>query len=287
LFNPPLTIEQAWRQGAGLLICSDSATLDSQLLLLKALDKDNRAYLLTWPEKILSEGQISQFEYLITQRLEGRPIAHLMGYREFWGLELKVNASTLIPRPDTEIIIDTVLELYQDKLDKPLNALDLGTGTGAIALALKSECPAWQLDAVEYDKAAFELAKLNSSRLNLPVDVYHGSWFEPLPELNSYHLIVSNPPYIDEQDPHLTQGDVRFEPKSALTAENDGLADIEVIVDKSRCYLQQNGYLVIEHGYQQGQSVQAIFQQYPEFTDIQTREDLAGQPRITLARFFR
>ncbi|MCU4675353.1 peptide chain release factor N(5)-glutamine methyltransferase [Catenovulum sp. 2E275] len=286
LFDSPLNIEQAWRSAASLLVNSESARLDSQLLLLHALEKTERSYLLTWPERELSQTQIDQFSALIKQRITGVPVAHLIGNREFWGLALAVNASTLIPRPDTEVIIETVLDLYQHQLNDTLKALDLGTGTGAIALALKSECPNWQIDAVEYSKQAAELAQQNSTALNLAINIYQGSWFEPL-NLNpqQYQLIVSNPPYIEENDPHLAQGDVRFEPESALVAANNGMADIEHIIETAQHFLADQAWLILEHGYQQAGAVQAVFNQYASYQLVQTISDLSGQPRITLAQF--
>ncbi|WAJ71329.1 peptide chain release factor N(5)-glutamine methyltransferase [Catenovulum adriaticum] len=290
LIQAPFSIEQVWRQAASLLTESDSAQLDAQLLLLKILNKNDRAYLHTWPEKILTETQILAFEQDLQQRLAGKPVAHILGFKEFWGLELQVNASTLIPRPDTEIVIDTVLNLYQSKLMSQIKVLDLGTGTGAIALAIKSECPQWQVDAVEYSAPAYQLAKSNAERLNLPINVYQGSWFEPLKQGNNsplkYDLIVSNPPYIDKNDPHLVQGDVRYEPESALIANDNGLSDIKHIIEQSPNYLTKQAWLIIEHGYQQAQAVQSLFNLFPHFKHIQTQPDLSGQPRITFAQFY-
>lgn len=286
------TLEQAWRLGANLLHLSESAQLDSQLLLLHVLNKPDRAYLLTWPEKILTVDEINNFQLLLEQRIQGIPIAHILGYKEFWGLTLAVNSSTLIPRPDTEIIVESVLDLYQTQLDKPLTVLDLGTGTGALALAIKSECETWQIDAVEFNQQAYLLAKQNAQTLKLPINLYHGSWFTPLNEsanqslesVKRYDLIVTNPPYIDEHDPHLVQGDVRFEPRSALTSPEQGLADIEYIIRTSRAYLHSNAWLIIEHGYQQAPFVAAFFKQYG-FSHVHSRTDLANHPRITLGQF--
>lgn len=306
-----LSIEHAYRKAASLLTESDSSVLDAQLLLLAALDKSDRVYLMTYPEVLLTLVQAEAFQALINRRLQGEPIAHILGEREFWGLTLKVNASTLIPRPDTETLIETVLQLYQandpqigthisahisahigshtnsqaeNQINSAFNVLDLGTGTGAIALALKSEYPNWQVHAVEYNPDAFQLAKINSRALQLPIQLYLGSWFEPLNKVDTlFDLIVSNPPYIDSLDPHLIQGDVQFEPKSALVASKSGIADIEHIIKAATHHLKVGGYLMFEHGYQQAQIVRDLFE-LQGYQSIQTVQDLGGNDRVTFAQ---
>lgn len=208
-------------------IHSDSARLDAELLLCHVLARP-RSYLFTWPERTLTDAQLEAFETLLARRERGEPVAHLTGRREFWKLELEVSADTLIPRPDTETLVEAALELLPEE---PRRVADLGTGTGAIALALASERPAWQLVATEKVAAAAALARRNRDRLGLAnVEILQGSWCEPL--AGHFDMIVSNPPYIDPQDPHLTQGDVRFEPRSALVAEDAGLADIRLIAEQ-------------------------------------------------------
>ncbi|KMT66434.1 SAM-dependent methyltransferase [Catenovulum maritimum] len=279
------SLEQAWRHAASLLTKSDSATLDAQLLLLAAIERESRIYLMTYPETLLTFEQADKFTQLIEQRLTGKPVAHILGIREFWGLPIQVNPSTLIPRPDTETLIDTVLEKYRDRINEPLTVLDLGTGTGAIALALKSECPNWQVHAVEFNPDAFQLAISNSQKLSLDIELHLGSWFSALPKNFplKFDLIVSNPPYIDENDPHLNQGDVCFEPKSALVADNQGLSDIELITHQAKGFLKPSAYLMFEHGYQQADLVQNIFQS-EGYSAIETIKDIAENDRVTLAQ---
>ena len=258
---------------------SDSPKLDAEVLLLHVLDKP-KSYLFTWPEAELTDVQLSTFEKLIAERETGHPVAHLVGVREFWSLELEVNNSTLIPRPDTETLVEKALSL-----DLPINAkmLDLGTGTGAIALSLASEQPDWQVTAVDYSEQAVSLAKRNQQKLALNnVTILHSDWFSSVSN-QQFDLIVSNPPYIDELDEHLNQGDVRFEPKSALVAPDNGMADIKLIIEQARQYLAPNGYLLIEHGYQQALLLQEFFAQMA-YSNILTIKDMAGCDRVTMAQ---
>jgi release factor glutamine methyltransferase len=257
---------------------SDSARLDAELLLMHILQV-NRAWLFTWPEKEIPPDQTSQLVELLQRRAQGEPIAYLTGVREFWSLPLKVAPSTLIPRPDTETLIEWALSLT---LPEHTRAVDLGTGTGAIALALASEQPRWQVSAVEFYSEAVELARENAQRLGLAVKVEQGSWFEPVQ--GTYDLIVSNPPYIDPNDHHLNEGDVRFEPRSALVANNGGMSDIEHIIATAPQYLNANAWLLLEHGYDQADAVCACLRQHG-FIDVENRRDLGGQPRISAGRW--
>ncbi|MFD2168367.1 peptide chain release factor N(5)-glutamine methyltransferase [Thalassotalea euphylliae] len=260
---------------------SDSPLLDCQILLCHVLDKP-QTYLMTWPDLVLTSQQTHQFYSLYKRRMQGEPIAYIVGEREFWSLPLKVAPSTLIPRPDTETLVERVLagEHVQDA-----NVLDLGTGTGAIALALASEKPNWKITAVDFNHEAVELAKSNQQALALGnVTVIHSDWFSSIENDVKFDLIVSNPPYIDEDDVHLSQGDVRFEPKSALVAPNQGLADIEHIADTARNYLVDGGKVFIEHGYDQGDAVRAIFHELG-YDEARTEKDLASNDRVTWAIF--
>lgn len=276
-----LTVAQALVWATQILQnTSDSPKLDAEVLLLHVLDKP-KSYLFTWPEAELTEVQLSTFKKLIAERETGHPVAHLVGVREFWSLELEVNNSTLIPRPDTETLVEKALNL-----DLPTNAkmLDLGTGTGAIALSLASEQPDWQVTAVDYSEQAVSLAKRNQQKLALNnVTVLQSDWFSAVPN-QQFDLIVSNPPYIDELDEHLNQGDVRFEPKSALVAPDNGMADIKLIIEQARQYLAPNGYLLIEHGYQQALLLQEFFAQMA-YSNILTIKDMAGCDRVTMAQW--
>ena len=257
---------------------SDTPRLDLEVLLCHVLDKP-RSYLFTWPEKVLEQKTVMQFNELLQRRAEGEPIAHLTGEKEFWSLSLAVNATTLIPRPDTELLVETALNL----LDKPTaHVLDLGTGTGAIALALANERPNWKIIAVDSVPEAVVLAEKNRQRLGLGnVRLLQSHWFKEISR-QKFDLIVTNPPYIDAGDPHLKAGDVRFEPDSALVSGNNGLADIELIISGAKDYLIDGGWLLIEHGYLQAEAVSALLNEQG-YGQISTQHDMAGHPRLTLA----
>lgn len=264
-----------------LLATSDSAKLDVELLICFVIDKP-RTYLLTWPEQTLSLTQTTQFVELLLRRMQGEPIAYIVEMREFWSLPLQVSPATLIPRPDTEVLVELVLNNHSAE---GVSCLDLGTGTGAIALALASEQGSWQIDAVDFSHDAVALAKTNASNLNLAqVNIFQSDWFSAVAENKHYDVIVSNPPYIDEQDHHLAQGDVRFEPKTALVADDSGLADIKFIVCQARNYFNQLGYLYIEHGFEQSIAVQNILAEHG-YKKIQTFKDYNDNDRITCGCF--
>jgi len=274
-----LSIEALIEQGKQqLLLCSDSAKLDAQLLLCYVINKE-RTYLLTWPEKQLSDLEAKSYLELLERRTSGEPIAYITGVKEFWSLPFFVSPATLIPRPDTEILIELVLEHYGEQ--PSLRCLDLGTGTGAIALALASELTDWVIDAVDFSEDAVLLAQRNRNNLLLEqVSIYQSDWFSNVSTEHKYDVIVSNPPYIDCDDENLTEGDVRFEPKSALVAKDEGLADIKFIADNAHHYLKVGGAVFFEHGYEQGQAVQDILI-CSSFEQVQTVKDLNGHDRIT------
>ncbi len=279
----PLTIEAALKVATEQLTesGSDSPSLDANVLLCHALDKP-RSYLLTWPDKVLDTEIQHQFEALIERRIAGEPVAYIIGEREFWSLSLKVSPSTLIPRPDTERLVELALDKAQ-WLDGDI--LDLGTGTGAIALALASELPQRHLLGIDVREEAWQLATDNAKRLNIAnASFLYGSWFSPLPEGTKFALVVSNPPYIEENDPHLSVGDVRFEPKSALVAQDNGLADIKFISDSARRYLLSNGWILFEHGYDQGSAVRDILEGFG-YLHVETQQDYAGNDRVTLGQY--
>ncbi|NRP28303.1 Release factor glutamine methyltransferase [Marinobacterium sp. xm-d-420] len=268
-----MRIDEALAKSAELK--SDSARVDVEHLLCFVLQKEP-SYLRTWPEKELTAEQLSQLDSLLVRRSQGTPVAHLTGRRGFWSFDIEVNQHTLIPRPDTETLVEWALEL---PLNSKASAVDLGTGTGAIAIALALENPAWQVSAVEFVAEAAELARRNAVRLGASnLTVLSGSWFEPL--AGQYDLIVSNPPYIDPKDTHLEQGDVRFEPLTALTAEDEGLADLFYIIETAPVYLKGDGWLLLEHGYDQAEQVVNKLKQVG-FEQVETRQDYGGNPRIT------
>lgn len=273
------TVAVALARAVELAPVSDSPRADVELLLCGVLDKP-RSWLFTWPDKVLTVAQFDRFEQLLARRLHGEPVAHLLGYRDFWTLRLKVSRDTLIPRPDTETLVEQALMLMPDH---PARVADLGTGTGAIALALASERPQWRVIATDLHPGAVRLARENAIDNGLSnVEFLQGSWCDPLS--GHFDMIVSNPPYIDPGDPHLNQGDVRFEPLSALTAEDKGLADICAIAGQAPAFLQAGGWLLFEHGYDQGEAVRNLLQQLG-YTQVWTQQDLGGNDRVTLGRW--
>jgi release factor glutamine methyltransferase len=263
-----------------LLACSDSAKLDAQILLCFVLDKEH-SYLLTWPEKIVNQQSIEQFHTLLQRRITGEPIAYIIGVKEFWSLPFYVSPATLIPRPDTEILVELVLDMYE--CQSGLSCLDLGTGTGAIALSLASEFPDWEIDALDFSLDAVQLAKKNAEHLTLThVNIYQSDWFSTVPKTKKFNIIVSNPPYIDELDHNLKHGDVRFEPKSALVADDKGLADIKYIANLARDYLVKQGTIFFEHGFDQGDAVRKLLNDLG-YKKAKTVKDLNNHDRITWA----
>lgn len=258
---------------------SPTARLDAELLLAAALGK-SRSYLHTWPEKIVSSESALIFADYLQRRRAGEPVAYILGQQGFWNLDLEVAPHTLIPRPDTELLVETALQLLPTT---PANVLDLGTGSGAIALALASERAAWQVTAVDRVLEAVALAERNRQRLALDnVTVLNSHWFSALAD-HRFDLIISNPPYIAAGDVHLAEGDVRFEPESALVAGPDGLDDIREIVAAAPQHLNPGAWLMLEHGYDQGAPVRDLLQG-AGFTQVQSRKDLGAHERITLGR---
>ncbi|MFQ2085865.1 peptide chain release factor N(5)-glutamine methyltransferase [Aeromonas veronii] len=277
-----MQIQQARAHIMTVLAGGESPRADADVLLCHLLDC-RRSYLMTWPERELDAAQQATLQRWLARRLNGEPIAHLVGEREFWSLPLKVSPATLIPRPDTEVLVEQALTRIPQG---PCAVLDLGTGTGAIALALKSERPELDVWAVDRMADAAALARENSAVLGLPIEVRDGSWFEPLGEPDRdntprFAVIVSNPPYIDGADPHLEQGDVRFEPRSALVADDAGLADIRHIVDHAPAYLLPDGWLLLEHGWDQGEAVRQLLRD-GGYREVATVRDYGDNDRVTL-----
>ncbi|MDB2384230.1 peptide chain release factor N(5)-glutamine methyltransferase [Endozoicomonas sp.] len=259
---------------------SDTARLDAELLLSHVLQK-SRSYLFTWPDKALSDEDSAAFHLHIEQRFSGLPVAYLTGQKAFWTLDLQVNAHVLIPRPDTELIVE--LALSQTLPDNAV-AADLGTGSGAIALAMATERPNWRIYATDQSVGALATAANNAAKHDIEnVTFLSGNWCQALGNKRP-HIIVTNPPYIRQDDHHLQQGDVRFEPSSALTSGADGLNDIRHIVKESVRQLLPGGWLLIEHGFEQGQAVADLLDEN-KYRLIRTEKDLAGHDRVTLAQW--
>ncbi|MBP7996737.1 MAG: peptide chain release factor N(5)-glutamine methyltransferase [Thiopseudomonas sp.] len=261
-------------------IDSPTAQLDAELLLAFVLEKP-RSYLYTWPDKTATEAQVAAFMALLERRQCGEPVAYLLGRQGFWTLDLQVAKHTLIPRADTELLVEAALQLAD--FSSALKVLDLGTGTGALALALASERPLWAVTGVDRIESAVALAQNNQRQLQLAnVEFVSGHWFSAL-TAQRYDLIVSNPPYIADNDPHLQQGDLRFEPLSALVSGPDGLDDIRLIIAQAPSYLTANGWLLLEHGFNQASAVHELLQQ-AGFIDVSSQRDLSGHQRISLGR---
>lgn len=314
----------------------ESARLESELLMMH-VTKFTQVQLLTHDLEPLPALDETVYKALVEQRLQGTPIAYILGERDFWDLTLKVTPDTLIPRPDTELLVEKALTLIN--CNHCRDVLDLGTGTGAIILALKHSAPEINATAVDSSPHALEVAMENAQRYNLEVEFLCGSWFEPLsaaqqglgtgPDdqnqggqgsqsspnkqsngrshatshahafasaqgqssrnrdangVRQFDLIVSNPPYVEENDPHLQQGDVRFEPLLALAAGADGLRDLRQIIAASHAFLRPQGYLVLEHGYNQGVAVRDLLTTHG-FAQVETLRDYGQNERVSLGRF--
>lgn len=276
-----MTIEEVLKLAYGRLAPSSAtAQLDAQLLLASVLNVPT-TYFYTWPEKEVTEQQQQLFKHALLRREQGEPIAYILGQQGFWTLNLETSEYTLIPRADTEKLVEVALELFPSGCS---TLLDLGTGTGAIALALACEWRSSAVLGIDFQEQAVALAQRNAIRNHIAnAEFLVSDWFSALPLSSRFDLIVSNPPYIDPDDEHLSQGDVRFEPLSALVAEDHGLADLRRISKEAPQYLNQGGWLMFEHGYDQAANVQQIMAD-SGFQKIATYQDLGGNDRVTIGQ---
>lgn len=281
-----MTIASGMQQAAA----QGMARLDAQLLMLQALDRapGDRAWLMAHDQDALPEAAAKRFAELARRRQDGEPVAYLLGYKEFFGLRLNVDARVLDPRPDTETLVEWALEL--DGLPPTALALDMGTGSGAIALALKATRPLWHVSAVDASADALIVARANAQRLGLSVRFYQGDWFSALaPHARSHEapaqrfdLIVSNPPYVASADPHLAA--LRHEPLHALASGPDGLDDIRTLIAQAATHMAPGGWLLLEHGYDQAAAVRGLLSG-AGFAGVQSRQDLSGIERCSGGQF--
>jgi release factor glutamine methyltransferase len=275
-----MQIRALLQQATEALIQSASPRIDAEIILGHCL-KVPRSYLYMHSEQELTQAELAEFQALFIKRQQGVPIAYLMGQREFWSLNLTVTPATLIPRPETELLVE--LALANIPMDAGIKVADLGTGSGAIALAIAKERPQAFVYAVDKSLAALQVAKLNARHLSISNVIFlTADWLTAFAPA-AFDIIVSNPPYIAEHDPHLAEGDVRFEPTMALVAGHDGLAAYRTIIKQAKQILRPKGWLLFEHGYRQANQLKTLMQ-LAEFNSVQTKIDLAGQERITLAQ---
>ncbi|HID82537.1 MAG TPA: peptide chain release factor N(5)-glutamine methyltransferase [Chromatiales bacterium] len=274
------SIKTALQSAAGQLQnISEENKLEAEILLMFALQKP-RSFLHAWPEKELDETQFKKYQHLVSRRIKGEPVAYIVGEKEFWSLPLKVTPDVLIPRPETELLVELALKFLPEK--KHFKVADLGTGAGAIALALASERPDWKITATDRSKAALEVAEKNAAFLKIKnIRFLSGQWCTAFKE-NDYDLIISNPPYVAENDPYLQQGGLPFEPRQALASGEEGLDDIKIIIQQVKKYLIPGGWLMLEHGYDQAEAVGVLLNK-AGYESIQCHADLAGLPRATVA----
>lgn len=263
-----------------LAACQQKSPLDAleTRMLLSHVGQLSRVQLITQNDRYLSATQIAELNQLVQKRLDGQPLAYLLGEREFYGLNFKVSPAVLIPRPDTELLVELALQLT------PLNAslFDMGTGSGAVAVSIAAQRDDLDIYACDISVAALEIAKFNANKLlthRSPITFYESDWYQQIPP-KQFQTIVSNPPYIVKDDVHLSQGDLRFEPIDALTDHADGLSAYREIIAGAPNFLAKGGWLLMEHGYHQYQDVQSLLRDY-DFDQVQSWQDLAGIWRVT------
>lgn len=278
-----MRIDNALAWAAEQLEGGESPSVDAKVMLANILGK-SQTYLFTWPDKTLDADQKARFEADVAKRKRGEPVAYIIGKRDFWTLSLFTSPDTLIPRPDTEVLVEQVLNWANQQSSAPLSICDLGTGTGAIALALASELPEASVTGVDFQAGAVKLATRNAQANSIAnAHFVQSDWFSALAG-HTFDIIVSNPPYIEESSPYLNEGDVRFEPKTALTSGSDGLDDIKHIINSAPQYLNKGALLAFEHGFDQGAAVNALLAD-AGFVDVKTIKDYGDNDRVTLGQW--
>jgi release factor glutamine methyltransferase len=275
------SIRATLQRATNFLHNSSTPRLDAQLLLMHVLQV-SKTYLFANPEKLLTQQNIDTFQFLLKRRQQGEPVAYIVGYKEFWSLDFMVDNRVLIPRPETELLIELAMDLLQDVVE-PMIA-DLGTGSGAIAISITKSLSNSFCAAVDNSREAIQVAIRNAKHLDVNnIEFICGDFFKALAKSHAqqFDLIVSNPPYIADDDQHLEQGDIRFEPISALTSGADGLDSIKTIVSQAHKFLKSGGFLLLEHGYDQADAITELMRKH-NYINIRTEQDLAGLDRVTL-----
>lgn len=273
-----VSIQEMINKIAQQLIDSETAKLDAEILVGKVVKK-SRTELFTYPEVLLTKKQQKQIMEYGERRLAGEPIAYIVGYKEFWSLNLIVTPDVFIPRPETEMLVEHILKLLPE--NEPMQISDLGTGSGAIALALAWERPHWQIDVTDISLKALKVAQTNIRRYRIKnIDLYFGEWCKALPQ-RDYHLIVGNPPYISDGDKHLQQ--LKYEPREALSAGLDGLSAIRVITEEAQRYLRTGGWLLLEHGFDQSEKISILMEDLG-YQSIKDYKDFAGLGRMVVGK---
>lgn len=261
---------------AKLASISESAKLDAQLLICHACNTD-QTKLITYPEKELSNKELTSFQSILTRRSQGEPLAYIKEKKEFRSLDFFVNEHVLIPRPETELLVEIALELISDK--QAPHILDLGTGSGAIAVAIAKQRNDCIVVATDISQQALEVAKMNANKHKVSTNFIHSDWYENLAN-QKFDVIVCNPPYVDKEDPHLHQHVTQYEPNEAVISKKNGLQDLVRVISSAQEYLSLHGYLIVEHGFQQARQVKKLFKQYG-FNQVVLYKDLAGHDRVT------
>ncbi|MCF6767404.1 peptide chain release factor N(5)-glutamine methyltransferase [Thiotrichales bacterium 19S11-10] len=256
---------------------SDSPRLDVEILLSYVLNK-SRVYLKTYPDTILSEKEYDYFQLLIERRLKGEPIAYIINKQAFWDFEVYVNHHVLIPRADSELLVESILDQFGK--DSQKQVIDLGTGSGALAIALKKERPNWLISATDISQKALDIAKKNAKDIDCDINFIQSDWFSKLEKDNQFDIILSNPPYIDQDDLYIETSVKAYEPSNALFSKNEGFSDLFLIIEQAKNYLKTGGMLFLEHGFKQDKIIREKLLQ-EQFCHVKTFNDLNNHPRVS------